>query len=57
MTTNATYLTSEVIDFLSEQRIGVSVSIDGPKQYHDLPAHLQSGLGSTISFARACWSF
>jgi len=29
MTTNATYLTPEVIQFLSDNRIGVSVSIDG----------------------------
>ncbi len=46
MTTNATYLTSEVIDFLSQQRIGVSVSIDGPKQYHDLRRTYKNGLGS-----------
>lgn len=46
MTTNATYLTSEVIDFLREKRIGVSVSIDGPKQYHDLRRTYKSGHGS-----------
>ena len=46
MTTNATYLTPEVIDFLSENSIGVSVSIDGPKQYHDRRRTYKSGLGS-----------
>ncbi len=46
MTTNATYLTPEVIDFLSENRIGVSVSIDGPKQYHDLRRTYKNGHGS-----------
>jgi uncharacterized protein len=46
ITTNATYLTPEVIEFLSENGIGVSVSIDGPKKYHDLRRTYKSGLGS-----------
>jgi len=46
MTTNATYLTREVIDFLSESHIGVSVSIDGPKEYHDLRRTYKNGHGS-----------
>jgi uncharacterized protein len=46
MTTNATFLTTEVIDFLSENRIGVSVSIDGPKKYNDLRRTYKNGLGS-----------
>jgi uncharacterized protein len=46
MTTNATYLTPEVIEFLSASEIGVSVSIDGPKKYHDLRRTYKSGLGS-----------
>jgi len=46
MTTNATYLTPEVIDFLSDSEIGVAVSIDGPKKYHDLRRTYKSGLGS-----------
>src|SRR5581483_10327731 len=46
MTTNATYLTPEVIQFLSDNRIGVSVSIDGPKKYHDLRRFYKGGTGS-----------
>ncbi|MBZ5526774.1 MAG: quinohemoprotein amine dehydrogenase maturation protein [Acidobacteriia bacterium] len=46
MTTNATGLTTEVIDFLSENRIGVSVSIDGPKEYNDLRRTYKNGMGS-----------
>lgn len=46
MTTNATYLTAEVIQFLSEHKIGVSVSIDGPKKYHDLRRFYKGGVGS-----------
>ncbi len=46
MTTNATFLTTEVIEFLSENRIGVSVSIDGPKKYNDLHRTYKNGFGS-----------
>lgn len=46
MTTNATYLTPEVIAFLSDSEIGVAVSIDGPKKYHDVRRTYKSGLGS-----------
>ena len=46
MTTNATYLTPEVIGFLSDNAIGVSVSIDGPKKYHDLRRTYKDGHGS-----------
>ena len=31
MTTNATMLTSEIISFLAENNVGVTVSIDGPR--------------------------
>lgn len=46
MTTNATYLTPEVIQFLNDNHIGVSVSIDGPKKYHDLRRFYKGGVGS-----------
>ena len=46
MTTNATYLTPEIIHFLRDHRIGVAVSIDGPKKFHDLRRTYKSGLGS-----------
>ena len=35
LTTNATLLTEEIVDFLAENRIGVTVSIDGDKELHD----------------------
>jgi uncharacterized protein len=35
LTTNGTRFTPRVLDFLSEHRIGVSVSIDGPPDVHD----------------------
>ncbi|WP_136679617.1 quinohemoprotein amine dehydrogenase maturation protein [Neptunomonas sp. XY-337] len=35
MTTNATLLTKEIADWLSEHRFGLSVSMDGPKAIHD----------------------
>jgi uncharacterized protein len=46
MTTNATYLTPEIIHFLRDHRVGVAVSIDGPKKYHDLRRTYKNGLGS-----------
>ena len=35
LTTNATLLTPAIIEFLSDNRIGVTVSMDGPKEMHD----------------------
>lgn len=35
MTTNATLLTDEIIDWLNKHRFGLSVSMDGPKAIHD----------------------
>lgn len=35
MTTNATLLTEEWVDYLDRHRFGLSVSIDGPKTVHD----------------------
>ncbi len=35
MTTNATLLTEEIVDWLNEHRFGLSVSMDGPKAIHD----------------------
>jgi uncharacterized protein len=46
MTTNATYLTPEIIQFLNDHHIGVSVSIDGPRKYHDLRRFYRPGVGS-----------
>ena len=35
LTTNATLLTEKVIDYLNAHKVGIAVSIDGPKAYHD----------------------
>src|SRR5580693_8887054 len=35
LTTNATLLTPAIIEFLSENKIGVTVSMDGPADLHD----------------------
>ena len=35
MTTNATLLTEDTVDYLNAHRFGLSVSIDGPKTVHD----------------------
>ncbi|WP_432474497.1 quinohemoprotein amine dehydrogenase maturation protein [Amphritea sp. HPY] len=35
MTTNATLLTEEKIDWLNQHRFGISISMDGPKAIHD----------------------
>src|ERR1700730_8916553 len=46
LTTNATLLTATIIEFLSENRIGVTVSMDGPKEMHDKLRVFANGRGS-----------
>ena len=46
LTTNATLLTPAIIEFLSEHRIGVTVSMDGPKELHDQLRVFANGRGS-----------
>jgi uncharacterized protein len=46
LTTNATLLTPAIIEFLSENRIGVTVSMDGPKEMHDHLRVFANGKGS-----------
>ena len=46
LTTNATLLTPAIIDYLSEKRIGVTVSIDGSKESHDKFRVFANGRGS-----------
>ena len=46
LTTNATLLTPEIIAFLSANRIGVTVSMDGPKEMHDQLRVFANGRGS-----------
>jgi uncharacterized protein len=46
LTTNATLLDEEKIEFLSENRIGVTVSIDGDRELHDSQRVFHNGKGS-----------
>ena len=46
LTTNATLLTPAIIDFLAENRIGVTVSMDGPPDLHDALRVFANGRGS-----------
>ena len=46
LTTNATLLTDEIIDFLSDNAIGVTVSMDGPAEMQDARRVYKSGKGS-----------
>src|SRR5260370_16973125 len=45
LTTNATLLTEEIIDFLSAHRIGVTVSIDGDRELNDRMRIFHDGRG------------
>jgi len=46
LTTNATLLKPEVIEFLAEHRFGVTISIDGPKELQNKFRVFQKGAGS-----------
>jgi uncharacterized protein len=46
LTTNATLLTPAIIEFLSDNNIGVTVSMDGPKEMHDHLRVFANGRGS-----------
>ncbi len=46
LTTNATLLTPAIIEFLSDNNIGVTVSMDGPPELHDKLRVFSNGRGS-----------
>ena len=46
LTTNATLLRPEVIEWLTENRVGVTISIDGPKDSQDKFRVFKNGMGS-----------
>lgn len=46
LTTNGTLLTDEIISFLSENRVGVTVSMDGPAELQDKRRVYKNGKGS-----------
>ena len=46
LTTNGTLLTAEIARFLKENRVSVCVSIDGPREIHDVNRPYATGRGS-----------
>ncbi|MEQ1949384.1 MAG: quinohemoprotein amine dehydrogenase maturation protein [Bryobacteraceae bacterium] len=46
LTTNATLLTEEIVDFLAANRFGVTVSMDGDRELHDKMRIFHNGKGS-----------
>src|SRR5438067_7268612 len=46
LTTNATLLRPEIIEFIAENHIGVTISIDGPKEVQDKFRVFNNGAGS-----------
>lgn len=46
MTTNATMLTEDIVDYLNQHRFGLSISMDGPKAIHDKNRITVSGQGT-----------
>jgi len=46
LTTNATLLKPEIIEFLAENRVGVTISIDGPRELQDRFRVFHNGAGS-----------
>lgn len=46
LTTNATLLTEEIVDWLDAHRFGLTVSMDGPKALHDRHRKTLGGKGS-----------
>ena len=46
LTTNATLLRPEIIEYLAENRVGVTISIDGPEDLQDKFRVFKNGMGS-----------
>ncbi len=46
LTTNATLLTPPVIDYLAENRVGITISLDGPRELNDQFRVFHNGRGS-----------
>lgn len=52
MTTNATRITAEIADLLARAEVRVSVSIDGPREVHDVTRVYPDGRGSHADVVR-----
>ena len=46
LTTNATMLTEEIVDYLDKHKVGISISMDGPQAIHDRRRITISGQGT-----------
>jgi uncharacterized protein len=46
LTTNATLLTEEIVDYFNEHRFGISISMDGPQAVHDKRRKTIGGKGT-----------
>ncbi|MBT9519992.1 MAG: quinohemoprotein amine dehydrogenase maturation protein [Dechloromonas sp.] len=46
LTTNATLLTDELIDYFNEHKFGISISMDGPEAVHDRRRRTVGGFGT-----------
>ncbi len=59
LTTNATLLRPDVIEFLAEERVGVTISIDGPEEMQDKFRVFNNGAGQLRRWrrrrSRRCW--
>jgi uncharacterized protein len=52
--TNATLLTLEWVEFFKKNGFSVGISIDGPKNFHDIHRIYNSGFGSSKDVLRGC---
>ncbi len=52
MTTNATLLDEEIVDWLDAHRFGLSVSMDGPEAIHDRNRRTVGGMGTYATVRR-----
>lgn len=52
LTTNATLLTEDLVDWLDAHRFGLTVSMDGPKALHDLNRKTVGGKGTYDAVAK-----
>ena len=46
MTTNGSLLSDSVIEYLVDNKVMLTVSLDGPKSIHDRNRHLKNGMGT-----------
>ena len=52
LTTNGTLLTEKIIDYFNAHNVGISISIDGPKAYHDKNRITVGGKGTYETVAK-----